>query len=158
MVNMTLRILSKPGEEKLATIFKVWHLQHAGMFMESTLSGLECLGWVLDGPGIVWPITPATKPTTHDAPQPHAHQRSSPQIWCQSHHVAPRTHRPAPSALQSLGQDWDERVLPSIGNEVVKAVVAQYNAEQLLTQREKVSLAVCPPPLSCAAACCLSKH
>jgi prohibitin 1 len=35
--------------------------------------------------------------------------------------------------------DWDERVLPSIGNEVVKSVVAQYNAEQLLTQREKVN-------------------
>jgi hypothetical protein len=34
--------------------------------------------------------------------------------------------------------DWEERVLPSIGNEVVKSVVAQYNAEQLLTQREKV--------------------
>lgn len=40
---------------------------------------------------------------------------------------------------QNLGLDWDERVLPSIGNEVVKAVVAQYNAEQLLTQRDKVS-------------------
>ncbi len=37
--------------------------------------------------------------------------------------------------------DWEERVLPSIGNEVVKAVVAQYNAEQLLTQREKVGAA-----------------
>lgn len=39
--------------------------------------------------------------------------------------------------------DWEERVLPSIGNEVVKAVVAQYNAEQLLTQREKVSSGAC---------------
>lgn len=61
MVNMTLRILSKPSEAKLANIFK------------------------------------------------------------------------------TLGTDWEERVLPSIGNEVVKAVVAQYNAEQLLTQRDKVS-------------------
>lgn len=47
-----------------------------------------------------------------------------------------------PNIFKSLGMDWEERVLPSIGNEVVKAVVAQYNAEQLLTQREKVSRAV----------------
>jgi prohibitin 1 len=39
--------------------------------------------------------------------------------------------------------DWEERVLPSIGNEVVKAVVAQYNAEQLLTQRDKVRRDIC---------------
>lgn len=32
-------------------------------------------------------------------------------------------------------------MLPSIGNEVLKAVVAQYNAEQLLTQRDKVTRA-----------------
>lgn len=44
--------------------------------------------------------------------------------------------------FRNLGVDWDERVLPSIGNEVLKAVVAQYNAEQLLTQRDKVSTAV----------------
>ncbi len=48
----------------------------------------------------------------------------------------------SPVVLQSLGTDWDERVLPSIGNEIIKAVVAQYNAEQLLTQRDKVSRAV----------------
>lgn len=36
-------------------------------------------------------------------------------------------------------------MLPSIGNEIVKAVVAQYNAEQLLTQRDKVSKAVGTP-------------
>lgn len=47
-----------------------------------------------------------------------------------------------PTIFQNLGLDWDERVLPSIGTEVVKAVVAQYNAEHLITERDKVSKAV----------------
>lgn len=34
------------------------------------------------------------------------------------------------------GLDYDERVLPSIVNEVTKAVVAKYNASELLTKRE----------------------
>ncbi|CAN8077359.1 unnamed protein product [Agarophyton chilense] len=47
-----------------------------------------------------------------------------------------------PTIYSRLGADWDERVLPSIANEVLKAIVAQYNAEQLLTQREKVSIQI----------------
>jgi len=44
-----------------------------------------------------------------------------------------------PNIHKTLGMDYHERVLPSIGNEVMKATIAQYNAEQLLTMREHVS-------------------
>ncbi|CAK9205203.1 unnamed protein product [Sphagnum jensenii] len=51
--------------------------------------------------------------------------------------------RPDPTKLplifKTLGTDYDERVLPSIGNEVLKAVVAQFDADQLLTDRPHVS-------------------
>ncbi|GFZ19107.1 Prohibitin-3 like [Actinidia chinensis var. chinensis] len=47
-----------------------------------------------------------------------------------------------PKIFQTLGLEYDEKVLPSIGNEVLKAVVAQFNADQLLTERPHVSALV----------------
>ena len=52
-------------------------------------------------------------------------------------------HRPdvarLPEIHTNLGPEYEERVLPSIGNEVLKATVAQFNADQLLTMRDEVS-------------------
>lgn len=44
-----------------------------------------------------------------------------------------------PTIYRNLGKDYKQRVLPSIVEETLKAVVAQYHASELLTQREKVS-------------------
>lgn len=52
-------------------------------------------------------------------------------------------HKPDPSKLvwiyQRLGKNYDERILPSLMNECAKAVVARYNANELLTKRDQVS-------------------
>ena len=51
--------------------------------------------------------------------------------------------KPNPEYLQTihldLNKDYATKVLPSIGNEVLKAVIAQYDADELLKQREKIS-------------------
>lgn len=52
-------------------------------------------------------------------------------------------HRPdvmkLPAIYQNLGLDYDERVLPSIGNEILKSIVAQFDAAELINMRETVS-------------------
>ena len=55
-------------------------------------------------------------------------------------------YRPDAEQLSSLhrylGPEYDERVLPSIVNEVLRTVVAKYNAGALLSQRDQVSSAI----------------
>lgn len=52
-------------------------------------------------------------------------------------------YRPKPDRIhevyRNLGTDYDGRVLPSVINEVMKSVVAKYNAQSMLTKREEVS-------------------
>ncbi|CAD2219426.1 prohibitin [Angomonas deanei] len=44
-----------------------------------------------------------------------------------------------PQIYRTFGQDYDERILPSVSNEILKAVVAEYKAEELIQKRDVVS-------------------
>ena len=44
-----------------------------------------------------------------------------------------------PEIHGEIGADYDDRILPSIAPEILKAIVAQYDAEQLITKRDQVS-------------------
>jgi len=61
----------------------------------------------------------------------------------QNVHITLRVlHRPdianLPVIFQQYGVDYDDRILPSIGNEILKSVVAMFDAGELITQRELV--------------------
>lgn len=55
-------------------------------------------------------------------------------------------YQPNPEALhtiyRNLGVNYPETVLPSLINEIIKAVIAQFNASDLLTRRPEVSLRI----------------
>jgi len=127
MVNMSLRILSKPDEDKLPQIWKVRRWE-AGEGRAAAAHGGCC------------------QPRKHPAclhARMHACMHARKGLpGAQQPERAAANSIPLPPLTQGLGVDWEDRVLPSIGNEIVKATVAQFNAEQLLTQREKVSLTV----------------
>jgi hypothetical protein len=38
-----------------------------------------------------------------------------------------------------LGKNYDQKVLPALCNEILRTVVAQFSATQLLSQRDQVS-------------------
>lgn len=44
-----------------------------------------------------------------------------------------------PQIYRTFGLDYDERILPSVSNEILKAVVAEYKAEELIQKRDAVS-------------------
>ena len=55
--------------------------------------------------------------------------------------IKPNPHR-LPEIYRFLGMDYDGRVLPSVGNEVLKSVIARYSATKLINERDQVSAKV----------------
>jgi regulator of protease activity HflC (stomatin/prohibitin superfamily) len=76
------------------------------------------------------------RPMEHQLPHIHATYGSDPLIQA-SNHLLPFILIHIGYFL-FLGTRFEQSILPSIVQETLKSVVARYNAEQLLTMREKV--------------------
>ncbi|KAM0947261.1 putative prohibitin, Band 7 domain, Band 7/SPFH domain superfamily [Dioscorea sansibarensis] len=107
--------------------------------------GCRCLMSEVYPEGTHFRIPWFERPTIFDVrAQPHLVESTSGSRDLQMVKIGLRVlTRPIPDQLptiyRTLGKKFNERVLPSIIHETQKAVVAQYNASQLITQREAVS-------------------
>lgn len=95
-------------------------------------------GWHLKIPFIEKPIIMYTRAQMFDV------SASTPNRDLQMVELKARViYRPDPTKIdqiyKNLGPDYVQKVLTSVVNEVIRGVCAQFNAQQLLSQREQVS-------------------
>eukprot|EP00163_Fabomonas_tropica_P026762 TRINITY_DN502_c1_g1_i1.p1 TRINITY_DN502_c1_g1~~TRINITY_DN502_c1_g1_i1.p1 ORF type:complete len:342 (+),score=97.31 TRINITY_DN502_c1_g1_i1:82-1107(+) len=125
-VNLTLRVLSRPDVDQLPHIHQVCRQKGNSIsYIHSILA--------------VWIVPFSVGVFSHPSLLLRYDRSPSHQRVAHHHPSSLSLFSLSLSLLQTLGNDFSERVLPSLGNEVLKSVVAQYDAAALITQREFVS-------------------